>query len=125
MECLRALLNAALRYVDARLRLVCLEGREILHRGLVLVALAIVTIGGVLFAYAGFMIALVLWSARTWWSGDVLLPIVLVASGHMLLAVGAAGWMVHAARHTEFFHATLKEFKEDQQWLHENQISRP
>jgi uncharacterized membrane protein YqjE len=49
---------------------------------------------------------------------------VLVASGHLLAAIGAAGWIIHAARHTEIFHATLKEFKEDQQWLHENQTSK-
>ena len=118
------MLNAALHYADARLRLFCLEGREVLRRGLLLAALAVGAVGGVIFAYAGLMIALVLWIARTWWGGDVLPATMLVASGHLLLAIGAAGWLIHAARPAGIFHATLKEFKEDQQWLHENQTSR-
>jgi uncharacterized membrane protein YqjE len=123
-ESFRSLLHAALRYGHARLRLFYLEGREVLHRGLMLAALAVGAVGGVLMAYGGFMIALVLWIARTWWGGDVLPAIMLVAFGHLLLAIGAAVWLIHAARHAGIFHATLKEFKEDQQWLHENQTSR-
>jgi uncharacterized membrane protein YqjE len=123
-ESFRSLLDAALRYAQARLRLFCLEGREVLQRGLVLAALAVVALGGFVIAYAGLMIALVLWIGRAWWDGDVLPATVLVASGHLLVAMGAAGWIIYAARHTEIFHATLKEFKEDQQWLHENQTSK-
>lgn len=123
-EGFRSLLNAALQYAHARLRLFYLEGREVLHRGLVIVALAVSAVGGALMAYAGLIVALVLWIARTWWGGDVLPAIMLVAFGHLLLAIGAAVWLIRTARHAGIFHATLKEFKEDQQWLHENQTSR-
>jgi uncharacterized membrane protein YqjE len=53
----------------------------------------------------------------------VLPPIVIVAIGHLLLAVSCVAWMVHATKHAQFFHSSLKEFKEDQQWLHTNQTS--
>jgi len=95
-----------------------------LHRGLLLAALGITALVGAFFTYAGLMVALVLWIARTWWDGDLLPAILLVALGHMIMTFACVGWMIHAARHTQLFHATLKEWKEDRIWLNNKETSR-
>jgi uncharacterized membrane protein YqjE len=123
-ETLRSMFLAALRYAEARLRLFCLEGKEVLHRGLAVVALSIIAMLSVIITYAGIMIALVLWMARMWWDGDVLPAVMAAALGHALIAAGCAGWVIHVTRGTAFFHATLKEFKEDRQWLDANHTSK-
>lgn len=123
-DTMRSLFHAALHYADVRLRLFWLESRDMLHRGLLLVALAIMAAISVIITYFGLMIALVLWIARTWWGGDALPAVMIVALGHLLVAVTCGAIIAYATRHTHLFHATLREFKEDKQWLHENQTSR-
>ena len=39
----------------------------------------------------------------------------------IFLLAGGAAWLVHASRGRHPFHATLREFSEDKQWLHANQ----
>jgi uncharacterized membrane protein YqjE len=123
-ESVRSLLLAALHYAEARVRLFWLECHEVVHRGLALVALSLLAILSVIITYFGGMIALALWIARTWWNGDMLPAIVILSLGHLLLATCCAAWIAHAAKRAQFFHASLKEFKEDRQWLQTNQTSR-
>jgi uncharacterized membrane protein YqjE len=77
----------------------------------------------VIFTYAALMVALVLWIARTWWDGDVLPAVIIIALAHLLAAGACAAWMIRAARRGEVFHATLSEFREDRRWLEQNQTS--
>ena len=116
-DSMRSLMQAIVRYFEARLRLFWLESAEIFHRVVVLIALAVAALAGVVVTYAALMVALVLWIARTWWAGDALPAVLIVALAHLLAAGACAAWMIRAARRGEVFHATLNEFREDRRWL--------
>jgi uncharacterized membrane protein YqjE len=121
-DSMRSLMQAILRYAEARLRLFWLESADVFHRAVILVTLAIAALAGVLVTYAALMVALVMWMARTWWENDALPAVITVALAHLLAAAACAAWMIRAAR-GEVFHATLSEFREDRRWLKENQTS--
>jgi uncharacterized membrane protein YqjE len=116
----RSLMQAILRYAEARVRLFWLESADVCHRAVILIALAVAALAGVIVTYAALMVALVLWVARTWWEGDALPAVLIVAFAHLLAAGACAAWMIWAARRGEAFHATLSEFREDRRWLEEN-----
>jgi uncharacterized membrane protein YqjE len=120
---MRSLMRAVLRYAEARLRLFWLESADVFHRVLLLIALAVAALAGVIVTYAALMVALVLWIARTWWDGDALPAVILIALAHLLAAGASVAWMFRAARRGEVFHATLSEFREDRRWLEETQTS--
>jgi uncharacterized membrane protein YqjE len=123
-ESVRSFMNATLHYLETRWCLLCQEGGDMLHRGLLMAILGTTALVGAFFTYAGMMVALVLWIARTWWSDDPLPAIIIVALGHMVLTLACAGWLIHLARHTQIFHATLRELKEDRVWLNTKETSR-
>lgn len=123
-DSLRSLLDSAMLYVEARLRLARLEGREALRMGLGIAALAILTLSCLMIAYACGLMALTLWIAHVWWQGSLIPATLIVALGHLVPAIVGAAWLVHASRGFHVFDATLNEFTEDKQWLHANQKSR-
>ncbi|OAI56979.1 hypothetical protein AYO49_03130 [Verrucomicrobiaceae bacterium SCGC AG-212-N21] len=123
-ESLRSLLIAAMHYAEARIKLFWLECHEVMDRGIAVLAVALAAVLSVIITYVGSMIALVFWIARTWWESDPLPAVIMVTLGHLLLAVASIAWVIRASKGAHFFHATLKEFKEDKQWLHTSQTSR-
>lgn len=123
-ESLHSMLDAILLYADARLRLLWMEGKGMARLGLVVAALGVFSAMSIIIAYFGSMAALVIWIARTWWSGDMLPALLIVASGHLVAAVACMVSVFYATRKTNPFNVTLKEFKEDKQWLHINQTSK-
>jgi uncharacterized membrane protein YqjE len=123
-ESLRSLLLAAMHYAEARTKLFWLECHEVMDRGIAVLVVASAAVLGVIITYVGSMIALVFWIARTWWESDLLPAVIIVTLGHLLLAVASITWVIRATKGAHFFHATLKEFKEDQQWLHTSQTSK-
>jgi uncharacterized membrane protein YqjE len=106
-------------YIDVRLQLLKAEAGEV----------ASFTLRGILFLLAGLfcmigahltaMAALILWLARTWWQGDVLPALAVVAGGHLVIAM-LAFW---AARYyftsRPFFRHTLQELQTDKSWIQE------
>lgn len=123
-ESLHSMIDAVLVYVEARLRLLWLEGRGMMRLGLVVAALGVFSVISIVLAYLGGMAALTVWIARTWWSGDLLPALLIVAAGHLAAAIACVLAAFFATRKTHPFSATLKEFKEDKQWLHMNQTSK-
>ncbi len=123
-ESFRALVHSAWNYLEARLIIARVEGRDALRVGLGVVGLAVAVLLSLTVAYVGAMIALALWITDTSDNGSVLPAIVALIVGHLLLAVLCAWRATRTVRNRRLFHATRKEFMEDQRWLQTNQTFR-
>ena len=117
---LTALLAAKLAYVQARLELAGLEGKEAaVHYGVIL-GLAVGGLIALVFGYLFFVIALVFLAAH--WIGGETAWIWVLLGAAALHFLGAAGLVLVARSRlgTPMFSASLDELKQDQEWLKTN-----
>lgn len=117
----RAILHSALHYVDARVEIARLEGRQAWHEGKAMVVLGTLFVFSLAAAYAGGILALAWWLSLEWGTSSALPVIITLVGGHLLVAAGCAASLLRTWRRTRFFHATRKEFMEDKRWLEESQ----
>ena len=117
----RSFAGSAAGYFDARLQLAKLEGAEALRLGISVVAIAAALVTSALIAYVFGMISLTLWIADRWWEGSVMKAALVISSVHLMLGLAAVTMILLLTKGRRPFHATLKEFSEDRQWLKGNQ----
>lgn len=117
---LTALLAAKLAYVQARLELAGLEGREAAAHYGVILGLAVGGLIALVFGYLFFVIALVFLAAH--WIGGETAWIWVLLGAAALHFLGAAGLVLVARSRlgTPMFSASLDELKQDQEWLKTN-----
>lgn len=123
-ESVRTLLSSAAVYLEARLRIARLEGREALRSGARVVVLGFVGVLSLMVAYAGLMLGLAWWITHTWGDGSTVSTVLVLILGHIIVAVACGMGLVRAVRRGRFFHATRKEFMEDKRWLEAHQAFR-
>ncbi|MGV3663157.1 MAG: phage holin family protein [Prosthecobacter sp.] len=123
-DSVRSLLGSASLYLEARLRIARLEGREALRAGARVAVLGVVLMLSLLVAYAGLMLGLAWWITHTWGEGGAVSTVLVLILGHLVVAAGCGMGLVHALRRSRFFHATRKEFMEDKRWLEAHQAFR-
>jgi uncharacterized membrane protein YqjE len=120
LEHARALLAAALEYLEARLTLAGIEAKEaLLHFGII-IGLLVLGLVAIIFGYLFFFVALTLLLAQVFGiaPGWVILGLCLL---HFAVAAGAVIFAATRLR-MAVFSATLAELRKDRQWL--NQTSK-
>lgn len=123
-DAVHSLIQSASHYVDARLRIATLEGREALRAGARMAVLGTLVLLSLGVAYAGAMLALAWWLSERLGSPSAVPGVAVLVAAHLLLAAVCAAWMMRAWRGGRFFYATRKEFKEDKRWLEARHPSR-
>lgn len=111
------LIQSALLYAEARLRIAALEGRDALRAGALMAVAGTLLFLSLGVAYAGGMLALAWWLSETLGAPSAGPAIAAIVAAHLLLAAGCSAWMVRAWRQKRLFPVTRKEFMEDKRWL--------
>lgn len=123
-ESVRSILASAALYLEARLRIARLEGREALRAGVRVVVLGIISVLSLIVAYAGVMLGLAWWITHAWGDGSKVSTVLALVLGHLVVAAVCGMGLVRAMRRGRFFRVTRKEFMEDKRWLEAHQTSR-
>jgi uncharacterized membrane protein YqjE len=114
----RHLAGQILRLAGARWQLIALEARQARGHGVKLLLISLVALLATALTYLLTLFVVILWAARTWAQGDVLMPLAVAALLHLLVAIAAIVWLTRRGSTHAFFTATRAEFAQDQLWLH-------
>jgi uncharacterized membrane protein YqjE len=117
---LSALLAAKLAYLQARLELAGMEGKEAaVHLGIIL-GLALVSLVMVVFGYFFLVLALVFLIALAFGGGNAWIWVLLGAAVVHLLLAGALLFVAKIRLGVPLFPLTFEELRKDQEWLKTN-----
>jgi uncharacterized membrane protein YqjE len=112
-----ALVAAKLSYLQARLKLAGIEGKEAAIHGSIILGLAIGGLIALVFGYFLLMLAVVFLVALAFGGGNAWIWVLLGAAVLHFIGAAALALIAKTKLGAPLFPLTLEEFQKDQEWL--------
>lgn len=112
-----ALIAAKLSYLQARLKLAGIEGKEAAIHGGIIIGLALGALIALVFGYILLVLALVFLVALAFGGGNAWIWVLIAAAAIHIIGALVLLLVARAKLGTPLFPLTLDELKKDQEWL--------